>query len=153
MSDTAKSKFVLALDSAADEVNRRPNLKGEYRLEGAEGTVELALWGNVSPSTGKLYARGKATPQGVGDAIRAKAFKADVQAPKGIDLKSGEAVLFENPTATAENKQPTYYGYAREAGQFVRLSGWQKGNVIVGTAQPYRPKKDNTPETDSFEPN
>jgi len=143
---TDQSKFVLAFDNSATDVNRRPNLKGEYRLAGEATLNRVALWGGVSEKTGKLYARGKANPDGVSEAIRASATAQDVIAPANIDLKVGEAVLFENPNATADNKQPTFFGYAREGssvtapqGRYVRLAGWQHGSTITGTAEPYRP--------------
>ena len=133
------SKFVAFLDTTATPVNRRPNLKGEYRLAGEATTYKLALWGGVSDKTKKLYARGTATPEGVSAAIRAIAPAETVIGPKGVDLNVGEAVLFENPDATADNKQPKFRGYAREADRFVRLAGWERGNMIAGSVEPYRP--------------
>ena len=134
-----KSTFVLRFDDSATAANQRPNLKGEYQLAGDEAVKhELSLWGGVGQN-GKLYARGKATPANAGDAIRAGTAATNAEGPPNIDLKTGEAVLFENPKATPENKQPKYFGYAREASQYVKLTGWEHGRVITGTAEPYRP--------------
>lgn len=139
MSDTDKSKFVVFFDNTATPVNRRPNVTGEYRLAGEAATVKLAYWGGKSDKTGKLYARGKATPEGIREAIAASAAAQDIEAPPGIDLKVGESVIFENPRATGENKQPQFFGYAREPNRYVRLAGWERGNMIAGEATPYRP--------------
>lgn len=139
MTDTAKSKFVAFFDAAATPVNRRPNLTGEYRLAGSSTTNRVALWGGVSAKTGKLYARGRASPEGVSAALTAMATATESHAPANIDLTVGEMVLFENPKATVANKQPKFFGYAREAHQYVRLAGWEHGNGIIGTAEPFRP--------------
>jgi hypothetical protein len=117
-----KSNFVLRFDDSATEVNRRPNLKGSYQLEADTMTHDVSLWGGVSQS-GTLYARGRATPQSASDAMRGRATVENVEGPPRIDLKVGEAVIFENPKATPENRQPKYYGYAREPNQYVKLSG------------------------------
>ncbi len=136
---TEQSKFVLFHDKAATEINQRPNLTGEYRLAGDEVSSRLALWAG-SDKNGKLYARGKTEPESVSAALRAKTDASEeVVMPKGLDLKAGEAVLFENVNATSENKQPKFYGYAREAARVVRFAGWERGNAIMGTAEPYRP--------------
>jgi hypothetical protein len=135
-----QSKFVLFHDAAANETNRRPNLTGEYRLAGDEGAKRLALWGGVDKA-GHLYARGKSNPVSTTQALReSKSVREDLEGPSGIDLKVGEAVIFENANATPENKQPKFYGYAREGEQFVRLAGWEgKNGVILGSAEPWRP--------------
>ncbi len=134
----AQSTFNLLFDSSADEVNRRPHLKGEYSLPG-ETPQDLALWAGTDTS-GRLYARGKATPQSFTQAIRAKTELAqEIEAPPKIDLKVGEAVIYQNPNATAENKQPAFFGYAREPSRYVKLAGWERGRAIVGSAEPYRP--------------
>lgn len=138
MTDTAKSKFALVLDAGATEINRRPNLTGEFKLAGEEASTALALWGGKSPKTGKFYARGKAKAASIIGSLTADV--ADVQGPKGIDLKVGEAVLFGNPKADSLNRQPDVYGYARRATGFVRLAGWDRGGAITGTAEPYRPQ-------------
>ena len=135
----AQSTFNLLFDSSADEVNRRPHLKGEYSLPG-ETPQDLALWAGTD-ANGRLYARGKATPQSFTQAIRARTKTTqEIEAPPKIDLKVGEAVIFQNPNATAENKQPGFFGYAREPNRYVKLAGWEHGRAIVGSAEPYRPK-------------
>lgn len=145
---TEQSKFVLTFDRSATEVNRRPNLKGEYKLAGEETGSTLALWGGESKK-GALFARGQATPQAISDALRAsKGQVENLEGPPNLDLKVGEAVLFENEKATAENRQPKFYGYAREAARYVRFAGWERGNVITGSAEPYRPSS----ATDEFTP-
>ena len=111
MSDNDKSKFVVFFDNTATPVNRRPNITGEYRLAGESATMKLAYWGGKSEKTGKLYARGKATPEGIRDAIAASATAQEIEAPPGIDLKVGESVIFENVKATGDNKQPQFFGY------------------------------------------
>src|SRR5208282_3183625 len=103
-----KARFVLQFDRSANEVNRRPNLKGEYQLAGEDAKHEVSLWGGVSQN-GTLVARGRATPENASDAIRARAGSETVEPPPKIDLKVGEAVLFENTKATAGNKQPKYF--------------------------------------------
>ncbi len=133
-----KARFILQFDRSANEVNRRPNLKGEYQLAGEDTKHEVSLWGGVSQN-GTLVARGHATPENASDAIRARASGETIEAPPRIDLKIGEAVLFENTKATPENKQPKYFGYAREPNRYVKLSGWEHGRTITGTAEPYRP--------------
>jgi hypothetical protein len=138
MSDNDKSKFVLFFDGSANEVNRKPMLTGEYRLAGEATTSRLAYWAGQGQN-GKLYARGKATPADIAQAMRAQAAAQDVPGPEGIDLKVGETVIFENAKATAENKQPHFFGYTREAGRFVRHAGWNRGGTITGTSEPYRP--------------
>ena len=149
MTDTAKSKFAIVRDGGATEVNRRPNLTGEFKLAGEEASTTLAYWGGKSPKTGRFYARGKATPSSIIASMTADVAN-DAPAPKGIDLKVGESVLFENPKATPENKQPHVYGYARRAEGFVRLAGWDRGGAITGTAEPYRPQA-NEPEVPAGE--
>ena len=145
---TEQSKFLLTFDRSANEVNRRPNLKGEYKLAGEEVGGALALWGGESKK-GALFARGQATPQAISDALRAGKNQADnLKRPPNLDLKVGEAVLFENEKATSENRQPKFYGYAREADRYVRFAGWERGNIITGSAEPYRPSSDN----DDFTP-
>ncbi len=135
-----QSKFVLSFDRSANEVNRRPHLKGEYRLAGETTLTNLALWGGAGKQKGLLYARGQATPETVSDALRASKEQSEgVEAPPYLELKVGEAVLFENEKATRENRQPKFYGYAREPQRYVRLAGWERGNVITGSAEPYRP--------------
>lgn len=139
---TEQSKFVLTYDRSANDVNRRPHLKGEYKLAGEEATTTLALWGGEQKNNGLLYAKGQATPQSVSDALRAsKSQTENVEAPPNLDLKVGEAVLFENEKATKENRQPKFYGYAREASRYVRLAAWERGNIITGSAEPYRPSE------------
>jgi hypothetical protein len=66
--------------------------------------------------------------------------------------------LFENAEANTENKWPKFYGYAREAGRYVKLSGWEHGNSITGEAEiwtpgrgveleaPERPEDDRAPQ-------
>jgi hypothetical protein len=136
---TKKARFLLHFDHSANEVNRRPNLRGEYQLaEDGAPKHELSLWGGTSQN-GKLYARGHASPVSAGDAIRVRAQQEPVEAPPAIDLKVGEIVLFENPNATLENRQPRYFGYAREPRQYVKLSGWEHGHTIAGNCEPYRP--------------
>ena len=148
-----KSRFVLTFDRSANAVNRLPNLKGEYKLAGEDATARLALWGGVSEKTGKLYARGQATPEGISAALRAKGAVAEVEAPPTIDLKVGEAVVFENPEATKENKWPKFRGYVREATRYVKLSGWEHGNTITGEAELYRPsQRGSAAEGDAPEP-
>jgi hypothetical protein len=137
---TQRARFLLHFDHSANEVNRRPNLRGEYQLAGdATTTYELSLWGGVGQN-GRLYARGHASPEGIGDALRTRTAEGEVEAPPAIDLKVGEAVLFENPKATAGNRQPKYFGFAREAARYVKLSGWEHGHTIAGNAEPYRPE-------------
>lgn len=132
-------RFLLHFDHGANEVNRRPNLRGEYRLAGGSVTkYELSLWGGAGKN-GRLFARGHASPEGIGDAIRGRTGQDGVDAPSSIDLKAGEVVLFENPKATARNRQPKYFGFAREPGRYVKLSGWEHGHTIAGNAEPYRP--------------
>jgi hypothetical protein len=134
-----KTRFLLHFDHSANEVNRRPNLRGEYQLAGDSMTkYELSLWGGVGKN-GRLYARGHASPEGLGDAVRGKTGEDGIKAPPAIDLKIGEAVLFENPKATPQNRQPKYFGFAREPGRYVKLSGWEHGHTIAGNAEPYRP--------------
>ncbi len=136
---TEKSRFILRFDDSANEVNRRPNLKGEYQLAPETTKHEVSLWGGVSQN-GTLVARGRATPENTSDAIRGRARRVEnVEAPPKIDLQVGEAVLFENPKATADNKQPQFFGYAREPNRYVKLSGWEHGRVITGSAEAYRP--------------
>lgn len=139
MSDNTKSKFVLFLDSAADQVNRRPLLTGEYRLAGETTTSRLAYWAGQSEATGKLYARGKATPADITQAMKAQTGAQDIEGPTGIDLKVGETVIFENAKATPDNKQPHFFGYTREATRYVRHAGWNRGGTITGTSEPFRP--------------
>ncbi|MFA5957813.1 hypothetical protein [Hyphomicrobium sp.] len=137
---TEQSKFVLTYDRSATAVNQRPNLKGEYQLAGEETTTKLALWGGTQKNSGLLYAKGQATPESISDALRAsKSQSENVDLPPNLDLKVGEAVLFENEKSTKENRQPKFYGYAREATRVVRLAGWERGNIITGNAEPYRP--------------
>ena len=72
----------------------------------------VALWGGQSEKTGALYARGKVAPEVVSAALRAASAPVEaIEGPAGLDLKPGEAVIFENTRATAENKQPKFYGY------------------------------------------
>ncbi|MFA5957085.1 hypothetical protein [Hyphomicrobium sp.] len=138
-----QSKFILTFDKSANEVNRRPNLRGLFKLAGEEVSRSIALWGGTSKS-GMLYARGQVSPEGISDAIRAgKNQGADVPAPPNVELKVGEAVLFENDKASTENRQPKFFGYAREADRYVRLAGWERGNIITGSAEPYRPSSTN----------
>jgi hypothetical protein len=140
-----KSRFLLNFDHGANAVNRRPNLLGEYRLAGEQmARHELSLWGGTGQN-GKLYARGHASPESAAEALRASAQGKEVEAPPFIDLKVGEAVLFENPSATEENRRPKYFGYAREPNRYVRLSGWERGHTIAGTAEPYRPSGKSGP--------
>lgn len=140
---TEQSKFVLTFDRSANEVNRRPNLKGSYRLAGEDHGGTLSFWGGES-KTGKLYARGQASPEGVSEALRASKGQAtDIATPANIEIKVGEAVLFENEKSTKENRQPKFYGYVREPERYVRLAGWERGNTITGSAEPYRPAAEN----------
>src|SRR5690242_576576 len=101
---TEQSKFLLTFDRSATAVNQRPNLRGEYRLAGENVGASLALWGGESKK-GALYARGQATPKAISDALRASGQSEEPAGPPNLDLKVGEAVLFENEKATAENKQ------------------------------------------------
>ncbi len=134
-----KSKFALVLDGNADAVNRRPNLKGEFQLAGEAAGTRLAMWSGTDKN-GRFYARGNATAPSVIAAATTTA-NADAPKPSALDLNVGEVVLFANTKATAENKQPTVYGFARRAEGYVRLAGWDRGGSITGTAEPYRPKE------------
>jgi hypothetical protein len=149
---SGKARFILLFDHSANEVNRRPNLRGEYRLAG-ENTArhELSLWGGLGQN-GRLYARGHAIHESTGEAIRGFASQDVVEAPPSIDLKIGEAVIFENLNATAKNRQPKYFGYAREPNQYVKLSGWERGHTIAGNAEPYRPGANAAPHPAGIAP-
>jgi len=96
------------------------------------------LYGAASPKT-ERWLRADTRPRKMRATIRARASSETIEAPPRIDLKVGEAVLFENTKATSENKQPKYFGYAREPNRYVKLSGWEHGRTITGTAEPYRP--------------
>jgi hypothetical protein len=77
---TKKARFLLHFDHTANEVNRRPNLRGKYRLaDGNAPKNELSLWGSTGQN-GRLYARGRASPEGAGDAIRVHARQEQVEA-------------------------------------------------------------------------
>jgi hypothetical protein len=152
--------FVLRFDDSANEVNKRPNLKGQYQVAGeVTPEHELSLWGGVGQNNA-LYARGKATPASASAAIRARAAPKNAAGPPGIDLKVGEAVIFQNdkekkiarareeldpegkalPGAIAAiRSQPDFYGYVREPNRYIKLAGWEHGRVITGTAEPWRP--------------
>ena len=144
MADNAQSQFVLMLDTGATGKNRQPSLIGYYRLAGEEINTRLSLWSNVASETQQLYARGKAQPDSVSAALRGKADLTrsatleHYEAPPNVNLKAGEVVIFQDNEATAENRRPNFWGYAREPNRYVRLAGWEHGSVITGTAEPYR---------------
>lgn len=140
-----KSKFALVLDSNADEANKRPNLKGEFQIAGEAAATRLALWSGTDKN-GRFYARGNATPPSLIAAATAT-VNDDAPKPAALDLNVGEVALFANTKATADNKQPTVYGFARRADGYIRLAGWDRGGSITGTAEPYRPEPEEKKPT------
>ena len=121
----AQSTFNLLFDSSADEVNCRPHLKGEYSLPG-ETPQDLALWAGTDAS-GKLYARGRATPQNAHRChSRQDGNRANIEAPPKIDLKVGEAVLFRTPMPPPKTGSPVFRlrRASRTAMSGCRLGAW-----------------------------
>jgi hypothetical protein len=138
MSD--KYNFELTMNPNASPGNQQPDLRGEYRLAGRAAT-QIAFWSHKSEA-GNLFLSGNLTPSSVAATLRAGHAPPDQgqAAPPNINLNVNQAILFENREATAENKKPHFYGWAREAdSSYVRLSGWDRGHGVVGTAEPFRP--------------
>lgn len=137
---TQPSKFTLQIDKSATPANRRPNLTGEYRLTESDHINSIALWSGYD-TNGRFYAYGKVSPKNILLSLKAAldnvtdALENAVDGPYGLDFEIGEAILFEDPTATPDNKRPHFYGYAREPKHYVRFSGWARENSISGTVE------------------
>lgn len=146
MTNNIQSKFVAFFDGGANADNQRPQLKGEFAVIGGE-THTISLWSRAAKETGDTYLRGSIQAKSLKAALKAKATPdTDGAAPAGIDLKSGEVVLFENKGKSENEKRPDYYGYARTASGYVKLTGWiassSGGEMLRGSAEAWAPEGD-----------
>lgn len=146
MSEELRSKFIAFFDGGANADNQRPQLKGEFAVVGGE-THTISLWSRAAKETGDTYLRGSIQAKSLKAALKAKAAPAsDGAAPAGIDLKTGDVVLFENKTKSENEKRPDYYGYARTASGYVKLAGWvaasNGGEMLRGSAETWTPDGD-----------
>lgn len=139
-----KSSFVGRFDPAANAINRRPAITGSFALASDGVKRTFRAWSGVAES-GRLYLRGTHEPEGLQSALKARhAPILEAAAPASVSLNPGELVLFENLSLADNQKRPNWYGYARLAEGYVRLSAWDKkswtgGKLMTGTAEPYRP--------------
>jgi hypothetical protein len=142
--DASKSTLIARFDPAANAINRRPAISGSFSLASDGVKRSFRAWSGVAQS-GRLYLRGTHEPEGLSIALKERhAAAVEAEAPASVSLNPGELVLFENLAIADNEKRPNWYGYARLAEGYVRLSAWDKktwtgGKLLAGTVEPYRP--------------
>ncbi len=154
---TAPSKLIGRFDPAANAINRRPAVSGSFALASDGITHSFRVWSGIGKN-GRMYLRGTHEPEDLKRAIHARHTEvAEADSPPSLDLSPGEMVLFENP-ATAENeKRPDWYGYARFAEGYARLSAWNRTaalgrKLIAGSVEPFRPGQSNSLSPENIAP-
>jgi uncharacterized protein (DUF736 family) len=121
---------------------RPPDLSGAYTIEGQPAVTITGAWIETAAS-GLPYIKGKLlAPTNFTDKVLAQRAPADPESavPPVKNLDKGELLLFKNDKATAENRQPSWRGYAHQwDGSHVELAAWDRPRGVEGTAKPYRP--------------
>lgn len=131
-----KSKLVLFVN--ADAIGKpanpnRPAIKAIFRREGEAQDRVIAFPFAGIGKNGAIYARGQLQGGDLRTAIAVRDGHLAPELPGSLDLKYGEAVLFESRDAAEKNKSrsndaqlPVYYGFLHDGADIVRLAAWHK---------------------------